>query len=211
VDHPLGVRGGQAGADLPADPQGLGHRQRPPLPQAVFEGLTLEQFHRQEGGVAVLAYLVDCDDVVALERGAGAGLAQEALAGGGVGGVLRQDHLERHLAPQVGVLRLEDHPHATAAQEFQHAVVGEPAQLARGQRLGEEAGVLRGRTGLVRRRARLRQRVPGPDLRPRGDGTQRPEVREFVRHRSSPLLTHPPVCARRRTLQRVGVLGSSQV
>ena len=52
----------------------------------VVQRLALEERHGQEGDAAVLADLIDGDDVVVLDGGRGPGLAQEALPGRGPGG-----------------------------------------------------------------------------------------------------------------------------
>ena len=50
--------------------------------EALVERLALEELHGQEGHAAVLAHLVDGDDVVVLDGRRRLRLAQEALAGG---------------------------------------------------------------------------------------------------------------------------------
>ena len=70
--------------------------------QAVVERLALEELHGQEGHAAVLADLVDGDDVIVLDRRRRLGLAQEALPGAGAGGQGRQHGLEGHQALAAG-------------------------------------------------------------------------------------------------------------
>ncbi|MFO0960659.1 MAG: hypothetical protein U0800_25025 [Isosphaeraceae bacterium] len=92
----------------------------------------LEQLHRQERQALRLADLVDRYDVVALERGHGAGFAEEPLAGLGVGGGLATHHLQADEALQPGVFRQENDPHTPVPQQPKHAVTAQPAQFVRG-------------------------------------------------------------------------------
>ena len=136
VDQPVLVRRRQPPGDFPAQFQDLVHRQRSGfallLLEVILQRHALEQLHGQERHAAVLADLVDGDDVVVLDLGGGAGLAQEAFAGDLALGHLRQHGLEGDGALQLRVLGQEDHPHAALAQQLQDAVGTEPADLVRG-------------------------------------------------------------------------------
>ncbi len=131
---PWGVGGGQPLRDLPADPQHPGERQRGAPAQPLLQALALEELHGEVGDVLVLADLVDGDDVVVLEGGAGPGLAEEALAGHRVAGELRQDHLQGHGAAEVRVLGPVDDAHAPAPQFL---LDGVRADLPRQRRGGD--------------------------------------------------------------------------
>ena len=99
---------------------------------AVVERLAFEQLHRQEGHAAVLADLVDGDDVVVLD-----GRGRPAPRAGSARGPRRWPPatgsitLRATSRSQVRVLRLEDDAHAAGAQHLQHAVGPQPAELAR--------------------------------------------------------------------------------
>ena len=123
------VRRRQTQRDLAADAQHLGHRQLALALQALVERLAFEELHGQEGHAAVLADLVDGDDVIVLDRCRRPRLAQEALPGRCAGGQRRQHRLERHQPRQLRVLGPEDDAHAARPQHLQHPVGPEPAQF----------------------------------------------------------------------------------
>ena len=52
-------------------------------------------------------------------------LALKALQSLRVAGDLLRQKLQGHAAPQLQIFRLVHHPHASATQQFQHAVVGD--------------------------------------------------------------------------------------
>ncbi len=59
-------------------------------------------------------------------------------AGLGRAGQLRPDDLQGHRPEQVGVFGLKDQPHPALADAAADAVMGQPAELARGPRRVEE-------------------------------------------------------------------------
>ena len=71
---------------------------------------------------------MDGDDVIVADGGRGAGLAQEAFAGGGAGGQLRGHHLDGDDPVQDLVEGPQYHTHPAPADEVEHLVVAEPAQ-----------------------------------------------------------------------------------
>ena len=81
VDQPALVGRRQSPRHLPADAEHLGQRELALALQSRVERLAFEELHGQEGHAAILADLVDGDDVVVLDRRRGSGLAQEALPG----------------------------------------------------------------------------------------------------------------------------------
>jgi hypothetical protein len=145
VDQPPGVGRGQAVGDFPADAQHLGQRQPAAGPlQPLFERLAAEQLHGQERHAAVLADLIDGDDVLVLDGRGQPGLAQEAAVELGVGRQGRPHDLQGHRAAEVGVLGLEDDAHGADPQDLQDAVGTQAAQLVWLLRRRQE-GVVRGR------------------------------------------------------------------
>ena len=108
----------QTFGDLPADAQRLGQGQRPFAAQPRLQRLAQQQPHDEVGDAAILADLIDGDDVVVLDGGGSSGLAEKALAVGGPGGDARQHGLDRHGAQQDGVVALKHHAHAAGAEDF---------------------------------------------------------------------------------------------
>ena len=180
VDEAARVRRRQPLGHLPADPQHLRRRRPRAGPQRRPERLALQQGHRQVRDAAVLGDLVDDDDVVVLDGRLGAGLAEEPGLGGRVAGHLREHDLQRDGAAEGGILGLEDDAHAAVAEDVQHAVRPEPAQLARPLRRRQERreGVRRGLGGVLVRAGLAPRRLPhrafadqaGPRVRRRGRG-----------------------------------------
>ena len=131
MDQAALVGGRQPVGHLAADAQHLGQRQaRPSRSQPVLQRLAVEELHGQERHAAVLADLVDGDDVVVLDGGGGPGLAQEALPAAGRSAASDGSITLRATRPaELRVLRLEDHAHAAAAQHGLDAIAAQPAQL----------------------------------------------------------------------------------
>jgi len=75
--------------------------------------------------------LVDGDDMVATDLGCRPPLAQEALPILGVYRQLRLHDLQRHRPLQPGVVGQKNQAHAALAEQAQHAVVPQSAQLVR--------------------------------------------------------------------------------
>ena len=118
VDHPLAVRIRQCRTHLAQDPDHLRDREGPVL-QHVVERFPHQILHHKEGEVASAADQVDRDDVRMGERGDGARLAEEALHRAVGAHQRRRHHLDRDVAPELGVLRQENGGHRAAA-EFAH-------------------------------------------------------------------------------------------
>jgi hypothetical protein len=143
--------------DLPPQAQNLGDGRLAAALEPAVQRQTFEEFHREERHAAVLADLVDGDDMVALHGGGGLGLAQEAAVGGLVGGQFRFHDLERDFPFQAEVLGQEDDAHTAAAQHLEHTVPAEPADFARPQRRRQEVvHLLRGLRAPRRRPGRWR-------------------------------------------------------
>ena len=93
------------------------------LLDALAQGLALQVLQGHVGGALVLPSSVDGDDVGVVEAGRGPGLEDEPVHGLLGADAVRVDHLEGHLAPQLGVPGQVDLPHAAAAQEPHHLEV----------------------------------------------------------------------------------------
>ncbi len=130
VDQPALVGLGQSLRDFLADPQDLLGGQFALAVEAVFQRLAQQELHGQVGHAAVLAHLVNGDDVVVLDRGGGLRLAVEALAIHFQGGLGLLHCLQGDLALQRDVFGLEDQPHRPRAEQLEHAIVAQPAHLA---------------------------------------------------------------------------------
>jgi len=91
----------------------------------VLESGTFHVLHDDEGAAVVLLNIVDGADVGMIQRGSRAGFALEAFQGLRIfGDVIRQE-LERHEAPQFGVLGFVHYAHATTAEFFDNPVLAE--------------------------------------------------------------------------------------
>ena len=85
-----------------------------------------EQLHDVEAGaVSVLDEVADFDDVFVVDPVDRAGLGEEAFDRLVIAGVLAAQDLQRHLAPQAGVLGDEDPTHAARADLLDQAVGSE--------------------------------------------------------------------------------------
>ena len=96
-------------------------------PQERLHVAALDVAHRDEQMPALLADVVDRDDVRVLERGGVLRLAQEALAEGVVLGQLGREQLQRNVPLQARVVRTVDDAHAAAADELLDAKAQELA------------------------------------------------------------------------------------
>ncbi|MNY02582.1 hypothetical protein D3C86_1351560 [compost metagenome] len=130
VDDPRLVRVVEGRADLDRDVHHLLDREGGLLLQEVAEALALEQLHGHVVAIAVLAVVVDRDDVGMAHARGGHGLAPEALhgvlfldLGQGVG---EQQLLDGDRAPESGVGRLVDDAHPSPAEFGDDFVVAEP-------------------------------------------------------------------------------------
>ena len=80
----------------------------------------------QERDAAVLADLVDGDDVVVLDGGRGLGLAEEARWPLPAGAQGRLHHLQRHLPLELRILGQEHDAHAAGPEHLQDAIAAAP-------------------------------------------------------------------------------------
>ncbi len=96
--------------------------QRAVLADAALEVGAAQVLHHDVVGVAVLAPVVDRDDVRALQRGGRLRLLLEARGKGGVGRILRQHRLDGHGAPEHLVEAAVHDGHATGADLVLHFI-----------------------------------------------------------------------------------------
>ncbi len=156
MDQAARVRRLEPFGDLPADPQHFLDGQGAGALEPSVERLAAEEFHRQKRDAAVLADLVDVDDVIVLDRRGGLGFAQESLLGDGGNTEPGEHRLERDRPLEQRVFGLEDHAHAAAAQHLEDAIGAEPADLVVGLRRREKVVKLALRGGRqVKRRLDL--------------------------------------------------------
>ncbi len=139
VDDALAVRVRQRLREAPHDLDGL--PDVPPLPFGLFRQGRGEGSARDEGRCdvilrAVLAGVVDGDDVGVAQVGGSLGLAQEALdALLGVEHV-RLGHLQRHFPVQLGIIRLVDDAERALAEPLAHFKAADANHVGR-RRVGD--------------------------------------------------------------------------
>ncbi len=137
VNQPHVVGGGQAQGDLPADLHHIHRLQRARPIEPLLEGFAGDELHHQVGQ-RLLLDRIHLDDVLVPDLGRRPGLAQKPLAGGGSGGDLRGQHLDRDHAVQRFVERAEHDAEPALAEHFENLVMSDPADGVRpGRRLQE--------------------------------------------------------------------------
>jgi hypothetical protein len=140
VDHAALVGCLQSQGCLPPDADDLDKRQLRLTLHAFVERLSFQELHGDEGRAAILADLVDMDDVVVLDRRGRLRFAQEARLVRRVVRQFRQHGLQGDLSFETGIFRAEHHPHSAPAQQGKHTIVAEPANFVRRLRRGQEIG-----------------------------------------------------------------------
>src|SRR6185369_8461045 len=124
---------------LERDAQRLGRRELALLAQAVLEAAAAHELHRVVVLLALLADVVDLDDVGVVQLPGGARLAEELRDEVLVLHELRREELQRDLAIERDLDRAVDRPHAAAPDAFEQAVAAEDLLLLRlGEALDEE-------------------------------------------------------------------------
>ncbi len=131
VDQPLGVRRRQAGGHLNADAQNGADVERPVAVQPLLQGDAGHVFHDQVGNAVGLVNAVDGDDVLVADGGGGASLARKPPSRRDAMSHVRRQHLDRHVAMQRRVERLEHHAHAAPANDPLYFVRAEPSLIGR--------------------------------------------------------------------------------
>ena len=113
MEDPERVGGVEGEGDLPHDVEREGEGDLAAAEEA-REGLAVDELHRDEVPRAVLADLVDADDVRVVEARCGEGLPAEALEGLGRGVLAGEEDLDGDDAAQVDVARSVDDAHPAA-------------------------------------------------------------------------------------------------
>src|SRR5689334_5355202 len=90
----------------------------------MFEGLAVEELHRDERVALMLVDLVDRADVGMIQGRRGLGLALEAAECLGIFGDVVGKEFQRDEPLELGVLGLVDDTHPAAAQLLENSVVG---------------------------------------------------------------------------------------
>lgn len=109
------VRSRQPAGDLSRDLEGVARRQVPPLDPSA-QRLALEQLRDQVQTAAVLADVVDHEQIGVIQRARRASLRLEAAPPLGIVAERLQQHLDGDLAAEPVVPRAVDLAHATRAQ-----------------------------------------------------------------------------------------------
>ena len=122
VDNSLAVRGVERIGNFNGQGKQAIEFHRPCADQ-MLQRLAAEAFHHDEHMSFVLADFVDGADVGMIQRRCGTSLASKTFKGLGIGGRIIGEKLERDETSQLGVFGFINHAHATAAQEFNDAVV----------------------------------------------------------------------------------------
>jgi hypothetical protein len=91
----------------------------------VLEGLAVETLHHDEGVAVGFVNLVNSADVGVVESGSGAGFSLESLEGLIVPHQVGWEKLDSNIPAQAEIHGAVDHSHATAAEMFLDAVVGD--------------------------------------------------------------------------------------
>ncbi len=89
------------------------------------EGLPFEQLHGDEGAAIVFFDGVNGANAGMIERGGGAGFAQETFERLGLAARVFWQEFEGHAAAELGVLGFIDDAHASAAELAEDFVVGD--------------------------------------------------------------------------------------
>jgi hypothetical protein len=126
VDDTLVVGGGQGLGERSGDREEPIERQAA-LGDDAVERLALDELHRQEVDAVGLLDRVDGDDALVVEGGEGLRLSPEAFQPLGARGHLRRQHLERHVAAELGVGGTVHLAHSAGADRGGDAVMGEAA------------------------------------------------------------------------------------
>ena len=143
MHDPARMRVGERGRDRQRDLGGRGPGEHA-VSGDVAEIRSLDELHHEKRGLAVLAVVVEPDDVLVLEGREDARLARESTAKLEIVGNPRVEQLDRHVTAQAPVAGAPDRAHATLADASAKLVAaGDEVGHVRERGHGE---VSRGRT-----------------------------------------------------------------
>jgi hypothetical protein len=129
VDQSLSVSGGESGRGLLTDADNILDFQRFTLVKPVLERTTGDELHHQVRRLCCLVDGVDGDDVLVDHSGGGPRFAQETSAGRGIVRQVRRENFDRYEAMQGRIECLEHNPHTAAADDFEHIVGVQTAEV----------------------------------------------------------------------------------
>jgi len=92
---------------------------------AIFQGGAFQQFHGDEGESVLFGDFVDGANVGVIEGGGGARLQPKTLESSAVPCQVWREKLESHMTPEAQVFRFIYDTHASAAEFFDDAVMGD--------------------------------------------------------------------------------------
>ena len=124
VNDVFGVRGIQRVGDLDGQRQQIFAVHRAPV-DAVLQRLPIQEFHGDERLAVLLANIVNRADVGMVQGGGGLRFTLESRQGLRIPGDILRQKFQRHEALQPRVFGLVNDTHASAAELFDDAVVGE--------------------------------------------------------------------------------------
>ena len=124
MDDAFGVRGVERVGDFDAEIEQRFHIEGP-AGNAVLQRHAVEKFHDDEGASIVLADFVDGADIGMIQRGSGAGFAAETFERLRIADEIFGKKFKGDEAAEFGVLGFVDDTHASAAEFFDDAVMGD--------------------------------------------------------------------------------------
>ncbi len=130
MNDAVSMRRIQSIRDLDAVVQNFLEVERAPA-DPLLKGFALKKLKHEEGGEMILADVVKSADVGMIQRGGGAGLTFETLAGFGftrlrrLVDAKRGEEFQRDHAAQTDVFGLVDHTHATRAERFDDLIAAD--------------------------------------------------------------------------------------
>ena len=122
MDQASGVGRGEAQGDLAADAADFLDRQYPFTLESILQRFAGQQRHGDVRDAAILADLVNGNDMVVQEGRRRPTLAQEAAAGGIAGGQAGPHGLEGDRPSEGGVLGVIYDAHAARSEDFEDAI-----------------------------------------------------------------------------------------
>jgi hypothetical protein len=124
MDDAFGMRSVERVGNLDAEIKQRFHIERTAV-NAVFQRHAFEKFHDDEGASIVLADLVDGADIGMIQRGRGAGFAAETFERLRITDEIFGKEFDGDEAAEFGVFGFVDDTHASAAEFFNDAVMGD--------------------------------------------------------------------------------------